>query len=84
MKARDFPAALGTAIRERRVALGMSQEAFADHVGLHRTYIGSVERGERNLAVVNLAKIAHGLELKVSELVAAAETVRTGTRGSTK
>lgn len=61
--------AFGDAVRHRRVALGFSQETFAEAVGLHRTYVGSVERGERNLSLVNLSRIARALGLRTSELL---------------
>ena len=64
---------LGAVIRERRVALRMSQEDFAEHVGLHRTYIGAIERGERNLSLRNLLRVAFGLGLRTSELLAVTE-----------
>lgn len=51
----------GARVRTERERLGLSQEAFADLVGLHRTYIGGVERGERNLGLLNILRIAHGL-----------------------
>lgn len=73
MKKSIFRVALGAAIRERRKELELSQEAFADLVGLHRTYIGGIERGERNLALDNLEKISQSLNLPLSELVRRAE-----------
>lgn len=65
--------AFGDTVRRHRVELGLSQEALAENVGLHRTYIGSVERGERNVSLLNLRKIAHALGLPVSELLSRAE-----------
>ncbi len=50
--------ALGKVIRELRLELEYSQEAFADEVGIDRSYIGGIERGEHNLALINLVKIA--------------------------
>lgn len=64
---------LGRVIRERRSKLGYSQESFADVVGVHRTYMGSVERGERNLSLRNLQQIADGLGIPLSTLLALAE-----------
>jgi transcriptional regulator with XRE-family HTH domain len=58
----------GKAVRKRRQKLGVSQEAFADMCGLDRTYIGGIERGERNVALVNIEKIAKALKLSLSEL----------------
>ena len=60
---------LGEIIREKRKALGYSQEGFADLVGLHRTYIGSVERGEKNISFINLYKIAEKLQMSLSDLL---------------
>lgn len=60
---------LGNAIRERRKAKGWSQEELAFQAGLDRTYIGSIERGERNIAALNLVKIANVLGVKAAELL---------------
>jgi len=49
--------------------LGISQEELAHRAGLHRTYVGSVERGQRNVAVVNIAKLARALGCRPSELL---------------
>lgn len=59
---------IGKQIRELRLAKGFSQESFAYEVGLDRTYMGSVERGERNLAAINLIRIAKALKVEVGEL----------------
>jgi transcriptional regulator with XRE-family HTH domain len=59
---------LGNRIRELRKAKGFSQENFAEEVGLDRTYMGSVERGERNIASLNLIRIAKCLKIEVGEL----------------
>lgn len=60
--------ALGARIRELRAKKGWSQEGFADQCGLDRTYIGGIERGERNLAVLNLLKVARTLGVGVGTL----------------
>lgn len=60
---------LGDAVREARTARGMSQEELASECRLDRTYVGGVERGERNIGFVNLVKLARTLRLRVSELV---------------
>jgi transcriptional regulator with XRE-family HTH domain len=61
--------AVGAAIRQRRIELGLSQEALASRASLHRTYVGSVERGERNVSLDNLLRIAKALTTSVSHLV---------------
>lgn len=61
--------ALGRAIRGLRIATGLSQEAFADRCGLHRTYVGGIERGERNLSFANLVRVASALGVRPSELL---------------
>ena len=59
---------LGARIKELRVAMGLSQEKFALLIGMDRTYFSSVEAGKRNISIVNLKKIADGLEITLSEL----------------
>lgn len=54
----DLQRALGRNLRAHREALGLSQEAFADLVGVHRTYMGGLERGERNLTLRSLERLA--------------------------
>ena len=56
-------------MKERRLKLDMSQEDLAAESGLHRTYIGSVERGERNIAVDNMEKIADALSCSIVDLL---------------
>jgi transcriptional regulator with XRE-family HTH domain len=58
----------GKVLRERRRKLGVSQEAFADLCDLDRTYVGGIERGERNVALVNIEKLARALKISLSEL----------------
>ncbi|RKZ37793.1 MAG: XRE family transcriptional regulator [Gammaproteobacteria bacterium] len=60
---------LGQKIRFLRKQMGYSQEKFADVCGLHRTYIGSIERGERNVSLQNIVKIAQALKITPSELL---------------
>jgi transcriptional regulator with XRE-family HTH domain len=60
--------ALGTAIRATRKKAGYTQESFALHAGLDRSYYSAIERGEFNLTVDTIAKIAAGLSTKASEL----------------
>jgi len=61
--------ALGKRLRRIRKELGYSQESLADEVGLHRTYIGSIERGEQNVSLDNIVKIAKTLKVKPSQLL---------------
>lgn len=65
---------LGSRIRALRTERGWSQEGFADRCGLDRTYIGGIERGERNLAVLNLLRITRTLGVTVGELFAGIST----------
>lgn len=69
----DIQSSLGEVVRRRRTALGFSQEDFAAHVDLHRTYIGGFERGERNLTLANLSAVAQGLGVPLSTLIIEAE-----------
>jgi len=61
--------ALGGGIKSSRLSLGMSQEALAANAGLDRSYMGGVERGEHNLTVMAIVRIAHALNLKASDLL---------------
>lgn len=64
----DILIRFGQRVRDLRKAQGYSQESFAAHVGLDRTYIGGIERGERNLALKNIDLIAKTLKIELSEL----------------
>lgn len=59
--------AMGLAIRQRRKALGYSQEGFGDACEIDRSYMGGIERGEHNLAMVNILKIVQALKITPSE-----------------
>ena len=59
----------GRRVRELRQAQGLSQEELAELTGFHRTYIGMVERGERNLSLSNVGVFAKIFEMSVSELL---------------
>jgi len=64
---------LGDIIRVKRKEMGYSQESFASFCGVHRTYMGAVERGERNISLLNVIRIASALKIKPSELLALAK-----------
>jgi transcriptional regulator with XRE-family HTH domain len=64
----DIRIRFGRALRRQREKLGVSQETFADMCQLDRSYIGGIERGERNVALVNIEKIAKTLRLTIAEL----------------
>ncbi|MEQ1645671.1 MAG: helix-turn-helix transcriptional regulator, partial [Pyrinomonadaceae bacterium] len=59
----------GTRIRKLRMAKGLSQEQLAELTGFHRTYIGMIERGERNLSLSNIGVFAKVFEMSISELM---------------
>jgi transcriptional regulator with XRE-family HTH domain len=69
----DLKIVLGQRIRELRSKSGFSQESFADHCGLHRTYMGGIERGEHNLTVETLMTVSKGLAITMSDLLAGIE-----------
>jgi transcriptional regulator with XRE-family HTH domain len=64
----DVRRRFGRAVRERRKKVGVSQEEFADMCGLHRTYMGGIERGERNVSLINIEKIARALKISLWQL----------------
>jgi transcriptional regulator with XRE-family HTH domain len=64
----DIRGRFGKSVRNRRHKLGVSQEEFADLCGLDRTYIGGIERGERNVGLVNIERIAKAFKVSLSEL----------------
>jgi transcriptional regulator with XRE-family HTH domain len=73
MAKKGLPAAFGAEIRAARAVLELSQEALADRAGLHRNYIGMIERAERNPTMSSIEALAKALKTKPSELVARAE-----------
>ena len=68
--------AFGLAVRSRRQHLGLSQEALAEVTGMHRTYIGSIERGERNVSLKNIHLLAKALQTSASHLLVEADALR--------
>jgi len=71
---RRFLERVGDRVRERRQAAGLTQAALGAKCGLHRTFVGSVERGERNLALLSLRKIARALRTTPATLLAEPDT----------
>ena len=69
----ELQTVLGKRIRELRSKNGFSQESFADHCGLHRTYMGGIERGEHNLTMETVMTISTGLGMTMSELLSGIE-----------
>jgi transcriptional regulator with XRE-family HTH domain len=61
--------ALANTLRELRAERGLSQEQLADEAGLHRTFVGAVERGERNISIDNIGKLAKALGVPASTLL---------------
>jgi transcriptional regulator with XRE-family HTH domain len=66
---------MGKVFRKCRTELGLSQDAFAHKVGLHRTYIGGIERGERNVSLTNLLKLSQAIGMPLSEVLEMAESM---------
>ncbi len=69
MKKRDIRILVGAKLRQLRENNGWSQEDLGFESGLHRNYIGGIERGERNVAIVNLAKLAKALGVMPRDLL---------------
>ncbi|MBM3703362.1 MAG: helix-turn-helix transcriptional regulator [Actinobacteria bacterium] len=59
----------GNKVRSERLKQNLSQEAFADKAGVHRTYIGMIERAEKNVTLITIEKIAATLGMSISELM---------------
>lgn len=57
----------GKKVRDERMKLGLSQEELASRAGVHRTYIGMIERAEKNITLENIEKIAKALGIKISD-----------------
>lgn len=63
----------GRRVRQLRLERRLSQEKLAELADLHRNYVGGVERGERNVSLLNIVKLAHGLNVRLTKLI---ETIR--------
>ncbi|MBX7106640.1 MAG: helix-turn-helix transcriptional regulator [Gemmataceae bacterium] len=66
----DIRERFGDAVRTRREKLGLTQEDLAEKAGIHRTYLSDVERGSRNVSLVNIERLARGLGLRIGDLFA--------------
>ena len=66
---RDPKAEFGARVRRYRKALDLTLEGLAEEAGMHWTYIGSIERGERNVSLVNILRLARALDVRPEELV---------------
>ena len=64
----DICKKFGNRVRDLRVARGLSQEVLAQKSGLHRTYIGGIERGERNVSLLNIQRIAQALNISIAQI----------------
>lgn len=69
-------AAFGKAVRQYRQRASLSQEALAERSGLHHTYVSGIERGQRNVGLVNVYRLVDGLGLTAAELFATADPFR--------
>lgn len=65
----DILKKFGLRVRELRIEKGWTQEDLAEYTGFHRTYIGMIERGERNLSLENVEKFANTFKLSISQLL---------------
>ncbi len=65
----DILKKFGQKLRDERGKKGLSQEELADEAGIHRTYVGMIERGQKNVTLKNLKKLAKALKLNLEELV---------------
>ncbi|MGO3358598.1 MAG: helix-turn-helix domain-containing protein [Bifidobacterium crudilactis] len=72
----DLQRIYGQNLRRYRLSRGMSQEQFADFIGVHRTYLGGIERGERNLTLVSVERISEQLDVNPLSLLIPSEKQR--------
>lgn len=76
MVAEDFRKVFGKRVRELRLSLKISQEQLAERSGLHRNYVGGVERGERNVALLNIVRLADALGVTLVDFFGPCDVAR--------
>lgn len=64
---KEISVKFGTKVREERVKQGLSQEQLASRAGVHRTYVGMIERAEKNITLENIEKVSKALKIKISD-----------------
>ena len=64
----DIRERFGFAVKARREELGLTQENLAERAGIHRTYLSDIERGSRNVSLINIERVAGALTMPISEL----------------
>lgn len=69
MKKTSLAKLIGKAIRARREATGLSQDRFADVIDMHRAYFAAIERGEKNVTLPTLERVAKGLQIRMADLL---------------
>lgn len=72
----DYRVAFGRAVRKLRLELGISQEELAELAKIHRTYVGDVERGRRNISLDNMLRLSSAFNIPLSQLIQEMETHR--------
>jgi transcriptional regulator with XRE-family HTH domain len=65
----DILSKFGHKVRQKRLSLGISQEDLAELAGVHRTYVGMIERGEKNITLRNIEKFAKALGMSINDLM---------------
>lgn len=65
----DILSKFGRNVRQKRLSLGISQEDLAELAGVHRTYVGMIERGEKNITLLNIEKFAKALGMSIDDLI---------------
>ena len=70
----DVRERFGTAVKFRREELGLTQEDLAEKAGIHRTYLSDIERGTRNLSLINIEKLAAALSVSMAKLFEAVDS----------